>query len=118
MDDSTSALRTKLLNATNQHAQLTKNAAKKTKGAVYVRDGKYYSKWTTIPAKIIAEFQTDKENPLQVYLELRNLVVGTPERTNHDQIVKLIRRYRDALPDDPARNLAKEYYSKRLEELR
>ena len=120
LDDSASSLRIRLLNATNQVNQLTsKSAAKKARsGAVYVRDGRYYAKWTTIPAKLIAEFQADKEPPIQIYLELRNMVINTPEKITHDFVVKTIRRYRDALPDDQPRILVKEYCSRRLEELR
>ena len=104
--------------ATNQLAQLSKNAQKKTKGVVYQRDGKFYSKWTIIPAQLIAEFQTLKDDPVQVYRELRNLVVTNPEKVTHENFTKLIRRYKEALPNSLVGNLLKEYYNRRLEELR
>ena len=111
-------MRSKLLKATNDLTQLSKTALKKTKGAIYERNGKYFSKWTTIPAKLIAEFQTIKENPLNVYLELRNLAVTYPETITHEKATKLIRRYKEALPNDALRVLVKDYFTKRLEELR
>ena len=104
--------------ATNQLAQLAKNATKKTKGLIYQRDGKYYSKWTIIPAQLIAEFQTQKDDPIQVYREFRNLVVTNPEKVNHENVTKFVRRYKDALPNTLVGNLFKEYYNRRLEELR
>ena len=118
LDNSTSALRSKMYKATNELQQLSKSTLKKTKGAIYERDGKFYSKWTTIPAKLISEFQTVKESPLQVYLEMRNLAVVNPEKITHDAATKLIRRYKEALPNDALRAPVKEYYTKRLEELR
>ena len=118
LDDSTAQLRSRLLTATNQLAQLSKNATKKTKGVVYQRDGKFYSKWTIIPAQLIAEFQTLKDDPVQVYRELRNLVVTNPEKVTHENVTKLIRRYKEALPNTMVGNLLKEYYNRRLEELR
>ena len=87
-------------------------------GGVYCRDGKYYARWTTIPAKLIAEFQTTKDDPLAVYRELRNIVVNTPERASHENTTKLLRRYKDALPNDAPRTVVKECITKRLEELR
>ena len=118
LDDSTSGLRSKLLMATNQLAQLAKNATKKTKGQIYQRDGKYYSKWTIIPAQLIAEFQTQKDDPIQVYREFRNLVVTNPEKVNHENVTKFVRRYKEALPNTLVGNLFKEYFNRRLEELR
>ena len=116
-EDSVQTLRTKLLTSTNQLSNLTKTAVKKTKGVVYQRNGEYYAKWTTIPAKLISEFQALKECPVQVYREMRQAAISNAEKLTHDYAVKLIRRYREALPDDTARQIVKEYLGKRLEEL-
>ena len=118
LEDSNSSLRSKLLLATNQLAQLSKNSLKKTKGVIYQRDGKYYAKWGVIPAQLIAEFQTQKDDPVQVYRDFRNLVVTNPEKVNHDNVTKFARRYKEALPNTLAGNLFREYYNRRLEELR
>ena len=118
LDSNLSVLRTKLVKATNDLNQLSKNSLKKTQGAIYKRDNKYFAKWTVIPSKLIAEFQTMKENPKHVYLELRNLAVVNPEKITHENATKLIRRYKDALPNDSLRAPVKEYFTKRLEELR
>ena len=59
-----------------------------------------------------------KECPVQVYREMRNAVVTNPEKITHDYAMKLIRRYKEALPDDTARNVVKEYLTRRLEEIR
>ena len=85
---------------------------------IYSREGRYYSKWTTIPASLISEFQALKECPVQIYREMRQVVVTNPEKLTHDYALKLIRRYKEALPDDTARNIVKEYLTRRLEELR
>ena len=66
----------------------------------------------------MAEFQTHKDCPLQVYRDLRSLAVVTPEKISHDAATKLIRRYKEALPNTPPMVIAKAYYDKRLEELR
>lgn len=118
LEDSTSGLRSKLLTTTNQLAQLSKNASKKTKGLIYQRDGKYYAKWSIIPAQLIAEYMTQKDDPVQVYREFRNLVVTNPDKVNHENVTKFVRRYKEALPNNLVGNLFKEYYNRRLEELR
>ena len=111
-------VRNKVLNLTDQLGRVSKNSLKKTKGVIYQRNNEYYAKWTTIPAKLIAEFQATKECPLQVYREMRQAVITNPEKLSHDYAIKLIRRYKEALPDDTARSIVKEYLTRRLEELR
>ena len=49
---------------------------------------------------------------------MRQAVITNPEKITHDYAMKLIRRYKEALPDDTARNIVKEYLTRRLEELR
>ena len=85
---------------------------------VYKRNNEYYSRWTNIPAKIISEFQATKEDPKAIYRDLRYCTIQEPEKLTHAHAVKLIRRYKDALPEGPGIQVAKQYLQIRLEELR
>ena len=117
-EDEISKLRSTLLSATNHLSQLSKNSAKKQKGIVYKRNNEYYARWTNIPAKIIAEFQATKEDPKAIYRDLRYCTIQEPEKLTHAHAVKLIRRYKEALPEGPGLLVAKQYLQIRLEELR
>lgn len=117
-EDEISKLRSTLLAATNHLNQLSKTSAKKQKGIVYKRNNEYYSRWTNIPAKIIAEYQAIKEDPKAIYRDLRYCTIQEPEKLTHAHAVKLIRRYKEALPDGPGLFVAKQYLQVRLEELR
>ena len=117
-EDEVSRLRSSLLTATNQLNQLSKTSAKKQRGTVYMRNDRYFSRWTHVPAKLIAEFQASREEPKTVYLEMRHCALIEPEKLSHNQVVKLIRRYREALPETPSMTVAKAFFAIRLEELR
>ena len=117
-DDEISKLRSSLLAATNHLNQLSKNSTKKQKGIVYKRNNEYYSRWTNIPAKIISEYQATKEDPKAIYRDMRYCTIQEPEKLTHAHAVKLIRRYKEALPDGPGLLVAKQYLQIRLEELR
>ena len=49
---------------------------------------------------------------------MRYCTIQEPEKLTHAHAVKLIRRYKDALPDDPGLLVAKSFFLARLEELR
>lgn len=85
---------------------------------VYKRNNEYYSRWTNIPAKIISEYQATKEDPKAIYRDMRYCTIQEPEKLTHAHAVKLIRRYKEALPDGPGLLVAKQYLQVRLEELR
>ena len=72
---------------------------------------------SVLPTQLMAKFQDQKEAPLDVYRELRRWLVDKPTQVNHSHIVRLITRYRDALPDTPEYQIAKDYFSKRIDEL-
>ena len=114
-----SKLRTAVLSATHQLETLsTKTSKKKQKNLVYQRNGRFYTRWTNVPAKIISEFQATKECPKTIYRDMRYCTIQEPEKLTHAHAVKLIRRYKDSLPDDPGLLVAKSFYLARLEELR
>ena len=114
-----SRLRTAVLSATHQLETLaTKTSKKKQKNHVYQRNGRFYSRWTNVPAKIIADFQATKECPKTIYRDMRYCTIHEPEKLTHAHAVKLIRRYKESLPDDPGLLVAKSFFLARLEELR
>ena len=49
---------------------------------------------------------------------MRYCTIHEPEKLTHAHAVKLIRRYKDSLPDDPGLLVAKSFFLARLEELR
>ena len=65
----------------------------------------------------MGKYQDQKEDPLLVYRELRRWMVDKPSQTNHSHIVRLITRYRDSLPDNSEYQVAKDFYSKKIDEL-
>ena len=114
-----SKLRTAVLSASHQLETLsTKTSKKKQKNHVYQRNGRFYTRWTNVPAKIIADYQATKECPKTIYRDMRYCTIQEPEKLTHAHAVKLIRRYKDSLPDDPGLLVAKSFYMARLEELR
>ena len=114
-----SKLRSAVLSASHQLETLsTKSSKKKQKNHVYLRNGRYYTRWTNVPAKIIADYQAVKECPKTIYRDMRYCTIHEPEKLTHAHAVKLIRRYKDSLPDDPGLLVAKSFYMARLEELR
>ena len=114
-----SKLRTSVLSASHQLDTLSsKSSKKRQKNHVYLRNGRYYTRWTNVPAKIIAEFQATKECPKTIYRDMRYCTIQEPEKLTHAHAVKLIRRYKEALPDDPGLLVAKSFFMARLEELR
>ena len=118
-EDEMSRLRTAVLSASHQLETLsTKNSKKKQKNHVYLRNGRFYTRWTNVPAKIIADYQATKECPKTIYRDMRYCTIHEPEKLTHAHAVKLIRRYKDSLPDDPGLLVAKSFYLARLEELR
>lgn len=75
--------------------------------------------WDVIPSKIIGKYQASRENPEQVYLELKRKTVDDPEKISHDTVVDLLQRYRQALPDNEmGMQQVKQYYADRIEEVR
>ena len=85
---------------------------------MYKRDTSYYSRWTNIPAKLISEYQAVKEDPKAIYRDMRYCTIQEPETITHARAVKLIRRYKEALPDSMGLRVVKGYLQTRLEELR
>ena len=49
---------------------------------------------------------------------LRFVCVEEPEKINHQDVLKKLERYRDALPEKPGIQSIIAYYNKRIEEMR
>ena len=72
---------------------------------------RYMAKWSVLPQQLMGKFQDQKEDPQQVYRELRRWMVDKPTQVNHSHLIRLITRYRDALPETPEYQIAKDFFS-------
>ena len=51
-------------------------------------------------------------------ITFRHICVEEPEKINHQDVIKKIETYRDALPEKPGVQSVIQYFTKRVEELR
>ena len=84
---------------------------------VYNRGEMWFMKWKAAPKSVLGKFQDSREDPVQVYRLLKLAIVDESEKADHDKIVKLIKRYHDALPEDSDMAVPKAYFTMRLAEL-
>ena len=84
---------------------------------VYNRGEMWFMKWKAVPKNVLGEFQDSREDPVQVYRLLKLAIVDEPEKADHDKILKLIKRYHDALPENSDYAVPKAYFTMRMAEL-
>ena len=89
----------------------------KKERAVYNRGEMWFTKWKSMPKDLMGKYQDSREDPVQVYRLLKNAIVDEPERVEHDRIVKLLKRYREALPETVELNPPRKYLDGRIREL-
>ena len=89
----------------------------KKERTVYNRGDMWFTKWKCMPKSIMGEFQDSREDPIQVYRLLKLAIVDEPEKVDHDKIVKLLKRYKEALPERADLNPSKKYMDKRILQL-
>ena len=116
-DESVTTARDKNTKTSGSLNQYLKTQPKAKDESVFASNGRYMAKLSVLPQQLMAKFQDQKEDPLLVYRELRRWLVDKPTQVNHAHIVRLITRYRDALPDTPEYQIAKDFFSKRIDEL-
>lgn len=71
-----------------------------------------------MPAAIMGEFQDSQEDPIVVYRELKQLLVKTPQKATHEQVLELMERYKEALPKTKAMISIRNILDKKREALR
>ena len=116
-DETVNTARDKITRTSGSLTQYLKTQPKAKDSAVFVSEGRYMARFSVLPQQLMGKYQDQKEAPLDVYRELRRWMVDKPTQVNHSHIVRLITRYRDALPDTPEYQIAKDYFSKRIDEL-
>ena len=84
---------------------------------VYNRGEMWFTKWKSMPKNIMGKFQDSREDPRQVYRLMKMAIVDEPERIDHEKIVKIIKRYLEALPEDMEMTVPRNYLNMRLQEL-
>ena len=70
-----------------------------------------------MPKSLMGKFQDSREDPKQVYRQLKVALVDEPEKVDHERILKLLKRYRDALPETMEMNTARKYLNLRITEI-
>ena len=116
-DETVTSARDKITRTSGSLNQYLKTQPKAKDSAVFVSDGRYMARLSILPQQLMGKYQDQKEAPLDVYRELRRWMIDKPTQVNHSHIVRLITRYRDSLPDTPEYQIAKDYFSKRIDEL-
>ena len=115
------AARDKITKTSSSLSQYLKTQPKTKDSSVFVSgdtgEERFMARWSVLPTQLMGKFQDQKEDPLLVYRELRRWLVDKPTQINHSHLTRLITRYRDALPDTPVYQVAKDFYAKKLEEL-
>ena len=111
-------LRKDFLNTSrDQLSMQSKVDSMKKDRTVYNRGEMWFTKWKAIPKNIMGKYQDSREDPVQVYRLLKLAIVDEPEKADHEKIVKLIKRYHDALPEDADLAVSRSYLTVRLAEL-
>ena len=98
-----------------KRAQESGKSAKKNKAEIKKISGRYYQYWTSPNTALAAKYQTDRAKPRDVYLQIRYVCVEEPETIEHAKMVKKMKLYKEALPDEPCEEVFKKFIQDRLD---
>ena len=98
-----------------KRAQESSKSSKKTKGEIKKSGNRYYQTWTTPNHELAKKYQTDRAKPRDVYLQIRYICVEEPETIEHAKMVKKLKMYKEALPDEPCEEVFKKFLQDRLD---
>ena len=98
-----------------KRAQESGRTNKKSKNEIKKISGRYYQYWTAPNSTLAAKYQADRAKPRDVYLQIRYVCVEEPETIEHAKMVKKMKLYKDALPDEPCEEVFKKFIQDRLD---
>ena len=98
-----------------KRAQESARITKKPKNEIKKVGNRYYQYWSTPNTTLAGKYQTDRAKPRDVYLQIRYTCVEEPETIEHAKMVRKIKQYKEALPDEPCEEVFKKFLQDRLD---